>query len=154
MIFMIRGRQARPNGRLRRLKSVLPHKGERQWLVELNCFLKWSSAQRVIMVEWESGMPLGARLFGATACFKRDVLRIEPSDLHKNSKQTSLGIKDWSCASGMFVIIMSAEIYRWKDFARVGKCQISWLDAVRQCQMNVSGAKSVCWHTMVKDNDS
>ena len=38
--------------------------------------------------------PLGANIYVANACFKRDVLRIETSDLHKNSKQTSLGIKD------------------------------------------------------------
>ena len=43
------GRQTWPNGRLRRQKCVLAHKGESQWLVELNLFPYRSSAQRVIM---------------------------------------------------------------------------------------------------------
>ena len=37
-------------------------------------------------------------------------------DLHKNAKQTSLGIKDGSCAGGMFVIFMSAEHDWGTDF--------------------------------------
>ena len=38
--------------------------------------------------------PLGANIYVANACFKRDVLQIESSDLHKKIKQTSSGIKD------------------------------------------------------------
>ena len=62
------------------------------------------------MVEWESGRPLGAKLFMAERVFKCDVLRILTSDLDEGQEQTSLGIKVSCCASGMFVIIMGAEI--------------------------------------------
>ena len=46
-----------------------------------------------IMVAWESGMPLGPKLSMASRAFKRDMLGIHLSDFHKNSKETSLGIK-------------------------------------------------------------
>ena len=71
---------------------------------------KESFAQRVIMVEWESGMPLGANLFGANACFKRDVLWIPTSDLDKGQEEHTIGSKERSSASPMCVFIMSAEI--------------------------------------------
>ena len=61
------------------------------------------------MVEWDSGWPLGPKLCVASQVFKRDVLRILLSDFDEGSKQTSLGIKERSCASSMFVIIMRAE---------------------------------------------
>ena len=35
------------------------------------------------MVEWKFGAPLGSKLCMAVEVFKRDVLRIEPSDCHK-----------------------------------------------------------------------
>ena len=35
------------------------------------------------MVEWKFGAPLGSNLFMAVEVFKRDVLRIQPSDCHK-----------------------------------------------------------------------
>ena len=62
------------------------------------------------MVEWESGMPLGPKLFVARQVFKRDVLRILMSDLDKSQEQTSLGIKVSCCASAMSVVITGAEI--------------------------------------------
>ena len=62
------------------------------------------------MVEWESGRPLGAKLFMAERVLKCDVLRILMSDLDKSQEQTSLGIKVSCCASGMSVVIMSVEI--------------------------------------------
>ena len=62
------------------------------------------------MVEWESGRPLGAKLFMAERVFKCDVLRILMSDLDKSQEQTSLGIKVSCCAGGMSVVITGAEI--------------------------------------------
>ena len=60
-------------------------------------------------MEWDSGWPLGPKLCVASRVFKRDVLRILLSDFDEGSKETSLGIKERSCASGVFVIIMRAE---------------------------------------------
>ena len=62
------------------------------------------------MVEWKSGMPLGANLFMARRVFKCDVLRILPSYLHEGQELHTFGIKERSSRSPMFVIIMSAEI--------------------------------------------
>ena len=42
-------RSTQPNGRLIAQKSVIMHKGERQWLVEFNLLPNRSLAQRVIM---------------------------------------------------------------------------------------------------------
>ena len=67
------------------------------------------------MVEWESGMPLVAKLSMARRVFNRRVLRIHLSDLDEGQEEPSLGIKDWFCARGMFVIIMSAEIC-WRTY--------------------------------------
>ena len=61
------------------------------------------------MVTWDSGWPLGPNICVASRVFKRDVLRILLSDFDEGSKETSLGIKEISNASGMFVIIMRAE---------------------------------------------
>ena len=61
------------------------------------------------MVEWESGMPLGAKLCVAERVFNRRVLRIHLSDLDEGQEQTSLGIKVSCCAGGMSVVIMGAE---------------------------------------------
>ena len=68
------------------------------------------------MVEWESGRPLGAKLFMAERVFKCDVLRILLSEFDKGQEYHTLGIKEKSCASGMFVIIMSVKIYCRTDF--------------------------------------
>ena len=62
------------------------------------------------MVEWESGMPLGAKLFMAEEVFNRDELRILLSEFDKSQDVTSLGIKVSCCAIGMSVVIMGAEI--------------------------------------------
>ena len=61
------------------------------------------------MVEWESGRPLGAKLFMAERVFNCDVLRILLSEFDKGQEQTSLGIKVSCCVSGMSVVIMGAE---------------------------------------------
>ena len=61
------------------------------------------------MVEWDSGRALGPNIYVARRVFERDVLRILMSDFDEGPKQTSLGIKERFCASGMFVIIMRAE---------------------------------------------
>ena len=68
------------------------------------------------MVSWEFGMPIGPKLCVAMGVFFCHVLRILMSDLDKNQEETSLGIKDSCCASGMSVIIMSAEPSRQIDF--------------------------------------
>ena len=60
------------------------------------------------MVEWESGMPLGAKLCVAERVFNRRVLRIHLSDLDEGQEQTSLGINVSCCARGMSVVIMGA----------------------------------------------
>ena len=44
---------------------------------------KESFARGVIMVEWEYGRPLGAKLFVAERVFKCDVLRILLSEFHE-----------------------------------------------------------------------
>ena len=67
------------------------------------------------MVEWESGAPLGSKLFMAEEVFNRRGLRIPLSDLDESQEQTSLGIKASCCASGMSVIIMGAEHNRRTD---------------------------------------
>jgi hypothetical protein len=61
------------------------------------------------MVAWESGMPIGPNIFMAMEVFVCDMLRILTSDLDKSQEQTRLGIKVSCCASGMSVVIMSAE---------------------------------------------
>ena len=61
------------------------------------------------MVAWESGMPIGPNIFVAVEVFLSHVLKILTSDLDKGQEQTSLGIKVSPCASGMSVVIMSAE---------------------------------------------
>ena len=61
------------------------------------------------MVEWESGMPIVPNIFVAMEVFLCHVLKILTSDLDKAQEQTSLGIKVSPCASGMSVVIMSAE---------------------------------------------
>ena len=70
------------------------------------------------MVEWDSGRPLGPKLSMASRVFKRDVLRILTSDLDKGQEEHTLGIKERSCVSGMFVIIMRAEHDCWTDSSR------------------------------------
>ena len=70
------------------------------------------------MVAWDSGLPLGPNICVAIRAFKRDVLSIRPSDFDEGSKQTSLGIKERSCASGVFVIIMRAELDLRTDLSR------------------------------------
>ena len=44
---------------------------------------KEAKAQGVIMVEWESGMPLGSKLCVASRAFKHDVREILLSDFDK-----------------------------------------------------------------------
>ena len=61
------------------------------------------------MVEWDSGWPLGPRLCVASRVFKRDVLRILTSDLDVGLEKHTFGVKERSCAIGMFVIITRAE---------------------------------------------
>ena len=61
------------------------------------------------MVAWESGMPIGPNIFMAMEVFFCHVLRILTSEFDKSQEQTSLGIKVSCCASGMSVVIMSAE---------------------------------------------
>ena len=61
------------------------------------------------MVEWESGMPIGPNIFMAMEVFFCDVLKILTSEFDKGQEQTGLGIKVSCCASGMSVVIMSAE---------------------------------------------
>ena len=46
------------------------------------------------MVEWESGAPLGSKLCMAVEVFKRDVLRIQPSDCHKTFLKHRLYAKE------------------------------------------------------------
>ena len=69
------------------------------------------------MVEWESGMPLGQTLCVASRAFKRDVLRIHLSDIDKGLEEHSSGTKERSNTRAVFVIITSAEIYCWENFA-------------------------------------
>ena len=61
------------------------------------------------MVAWESGMPIGPKLCVAMEVFFCEVLQILTSEFGKSQEQTSLGIKVSCCASGMSVVIMSAE---------------------------------------------
>ena len=58
--------------------------------------------------------PCRAKLFMANEVFFRDVLRIYLSELDKVQNPTSWDAKEWSSVSGMFVIILSAEISRWE----------------------------------------
>ena len=58
----------------------------------------------------ERSWPLRPKLSMASRAFKCDVLRILTSDLDKNANLASLGSKDRSCVSAMFVIITSAKI--------------------------------------------
>ena len=46
------------------------------------------------MVEWEFGAPLGSKLCVAVEVFKRDVLRIEPSDCHKSLSEPRIYVKE------------------------------------------------------------
>ena len=68
------------------------------------------------MVAWEFGMLIGPNIFMSEEVFFCDVLRILMSDLDKSQEQTRLGIKVSCCASGMSVVIMSAEPSRQTDF--------------------------------------
>ena len=61
------------------------------------------------MVAWESGMPIGPNIFMAMEVFLCHVLKILTSEFDRSQEQTSLGIKVSCCASGMSVVIMSAE---------------------------------------------
>ena len=61
------------------------------------------------MVAWEFGMPIGPNIFMAMEVFFCHVLRIVTSEFDKSQEQTSLGINVSCCASGMSVVIMSAE---------------------------------------------
>ena len=61
------------------------------------------------MAEWDSGWPLGPRLCVASQVFECDVLRILVSDFDKGQEEHTLGIKERSRGSPMFVIIMSVE---------------------------------------------
>ena len=61
------------------------------------------------MVAWEFGMPMGPNIFMAMEVFFCHVLRIMTSEFDKSQEQTSLGIKVSCCASGMSVVIVSAE---------------------------------------------
>ena len=61
------------------------------------------------MVAWDSGWPLGPKLSMARRAFNCDVLRIILSEFHKGQEKHTLGIKERSSASAMFVIIMRAE---------------------------------------------
>ena len=45
------------------------------------------------MVEWESGTPLGSKLFMASEVLFRDVLRIYLSEFGKGQEEPNLGIK-------------------------------------------------------------
>ena len=63
----------------------------------------------VIMVEWDSGWPLGPKLCVASRVFERDVLRILLSEFHKGQEEHTLGIKERSNGSPMFIINMRAE---------------------------------------------
>ena len=62
------------------------------------------------MVEWESGMPLGAKLFMAEEVFNRRVLRIILSEVDKSHDVTRLVIKVSGCARAMSVVIICADI--------------------------------------------
>ena len=46
------------------------------------------------MVEWEFGAPLGSKLCVAVEVFKRDVLRIQPSDCHETLSELRIHIKE------------------------------------------------------------
>ena len=68
------------------------------------------------MVEWESGMPLGAKLSMARRVFKCDVLRIPLSEFHEGLEEHTLGTNEISSASAMSVAIMGAAPSRGNDF--------------------------------------
>ena len=55
-------------------------------------------------------MPIGSNIFVVMEVFFCDVLRVLLSEFDEIQKQTSLDIKVSCCASGMSVIIMSAEL--------------------------------------------
>ena len=59
--------------------------------------------------------PRGPNIYMARRAFKHDVREILTSDLDKNANLASLGSKERSCVNGMFIIIMSAEIYWCTD---------------------------------------
>ena len=82
------------------------------------------------MVAWELGMPIGPNIFVAMEVFFCDVLRILLSEFDESQKQTSLGIKVSCCASGISVIIMSAD--QWEDRFRhmIDFLDFSCLEAV------------------------
>ena len=46
------------------------------------------------MVEWKFGAPLGSKLCVAVEVFKRDVLRIQPSDCHETLSEPRIHIKE------------------------------------------------------------
>ena len=46
------------------------------------------------MVEWKFGAPLGSKLCVAVEVFKRDVLRIQPSDCHKTLSEPRIYAKE------------------------------------------------------------
>ena len=46
------------------------------------------------MVEWKFGAPLGSKLCVAVEVFKRDVLRIQPSDCHETLSEPRICAKE------------------------------------------------------------
>ena len=68
------------------------------------------------MVEWESGMPLGANIFVANGVFKCDMLRILLLQFHEGLEEHTLGTKERSSASAMSLVIMGAAPRRGNDF--------------------------------------
>ena len=46
------------------------------------------------MVQWKFGAPLGSKLCVAVEVFKRDVLRIQPSDCHETLSEPRIGVKE------------------------------------------------------------
>ena len=53
------------------------------------------------MVEWKFGAPLGSKLCVAVEVFKRDVLRIQPSDCHATLSEPRIHVKEsFARASG------------------------------------------------------
>ena len=78
------------------------------------------------------------------------VLRILTSEFDKSQEQTGLRIKVLRCASGMSVVIMSAEPSGRLGFVNDRFLNISCLEAVRQGRNDISEANLVCWRTMLK----
>ena len=93
-MFIIWGRLARPNGRLRSNFVALTHNGGLAMTRRALLLPFRSSAQRVIVRPGGRQAKTRANIFMAREVFFRDVLRILISEFRKGQEQPSLGIKD------------------------------------------------------------